>query len=78
MCDGENQQQQEVFAGSVEASSVDELITMLTFTTTLCLSTNTGFGDEWYVDNGALRHMTYNKKIFNMLQEQEGRMCKVG
>jgi hypothetical protein len=28
----------------------------------------------WYVDNGAWRHMTYDKSLFNVFQEQEGGM----
>jgi hypothetical protein len=28
----------------------------------------------WYVDNGASRHMTYDRSLFNRIQEQEGGM----
>jgi hypothetical protein len=38
------------------------------------LSTNVVFGDGWYVNSGALRHMTYGRTIFNKFQEQEGGM----
>jgi len=30
---------------------------------------------RWYVDNGASRHMTYDRKIFSTIQYQEGVMC---
>jgi hypothetical protein len=65
--------QQKQFAGSAEASKVDELASKLetTFSMVSCLSTNTISGVGWYVDNGASRHMTFNKKAFNRLQEQE-------
>jgi hypothetical protein len=35
------------------------------------LSTYTTLGVGWYVNNGALRHMTYDRKIFNKFQEKE-------
>jgi hypothetical protein len=39
-----------------------------------CLSSNTMSSVGWYVDNGALRHMTYDRSLFNRIQEQEGGM----
>jgi hypothetical protein len=52
---------------------VDELASKLetTFSMVSCLSTNTISGVGWYVDSGASKHMTFNKKAFNKLQEQE-------
>lgn len=29
------------------------------------------------MDGGALRHMTYDRKLFSRLQEQEGGICVV-
>jgi hypothetical protein len=37
-----------------------------------CLSFNTVSSVGWYVDSGALRHMTYDKTLFSGLWEQEG------
>jgi hypothetical protein len=37
-------------------------------------STCTVSGIGWYVDIGALRHVTYDKKIFSRFQEEEGGM----
>jgi hypothetical protein len=39
-----------------------------------CLSSNIVSSVGWYVDSGASRHMTYDKKLFSRLQEQEGGM----
>ena len=39
-----------------------------------CLSTNIVSSVGWYVDNGASRHMTFNRPLFNKIQEQEGYM----
>jgi hypothetical protein len=55
---------------------VDDLTTKLDthFSMVSSLSTYTVSGVGWYVDSGASRHMTYDKKIFNRFQEQEGGM----
>jgi hypothetical protein len=57
-------------------SRVDELASQLetTFSMVSCLSSNTVSSVGWYVDSGASRHMTYDRKLFNKLQEQEGGM----
>ena len=39
-----------------------------------CLSSNIVSSVAWYVDNGSLRHMTYDKTLFNKLKNQEGGM----
>lgn len=65
-------QQQQEFAGSVETSTgADELASRLktTFSMVSFLSTYIVFGFTWYVDSGASRHMTFNKKAFNKVQE---------
>jgi len=54
---------------------VNEFTTRLdtTFAMASCLSTNTVSSVRWYADSGASRrHMTYDRKIFNKLKEQEG------
>jgi hypothetical protein len=35
------------------------------------LSTYTSLGVGWYLNNGASRHTTYDRKIFNKFQEKE-------
>lgn len=37
-----------------------------------CLSSNTISIVGWYVDSGALRHMTYDRSLFSRIHEQEG------
>jgi hypothetical protein len=61
-------------AGTI--AGVDELSSQLetTFSMVSCLSSNIVSSVGWYVDNGASRHMTYDKKLFNRFQEQEGGM----
>jgi hypothetical protein len=56
---------------------LDELESKLetAFSMVSCLSTNTVSSVGWYVDSGASRHMTYDRKIFSRFQEQEGGMC---
>jgi hypothetical protein len=39
-----------------------------------CLYSNTMSSVGWYVDSGALRHMKYDKSLFNEIWEQEGGM----
>ena len=39
-----------------------------------CLSTNIVSSVGWYVDNGASRHMTFNRPLFNKIKEQQGYM----
>jgi hypothetical protein len=39
-----------------------------------CLFSNTMFSVGWYVDSGALRHMTHDGSLFNVFQEQNGGM----
>jgi hypothetical protein len=39
------------------------------------LSSNTISSVGYYVDNEASRHMTYDRKLFNGFQEQEGGTC---
>jgi hypothetical protein len=55
---------------------VDELSSKLEihFFMVLCLSSNFVFGVVWYVDSGASKHMTSNKRAFNKLQEHETSM----
>jgi hypothetical protein len=55
---------------------VDELSSKLEthFSMVSCLSSNTMFGVVWYVDSGASKHMTSNKRAFNKLQEHEASM----
>jgi hypothetical protein len=52
---------------------VDELAFRLeiTFSIIWCLSTNTISSVGWYMDNGASKHMTFNKKVICKLQEGE-------
>jgi hypothetical protein len=57
--------QQEVF--TAEASQLEIAFSMIS-----CLSSNTASSVGWYVDSGASRHMTYDRKLFNKFQEQEG------
>jgi hypothetical protein len=38
------------------------------------LSSNIIFIIEWYLDNKASRHMTFERSLFNIFQEQEGGM----
>ena len=39
-----------------------------------CLSSDTMSNVGCYVDNGALRHMTYDRSVFSEIQKQEGGM----
>lgn len=58
-----------------KAPPVDKLtsrLDVITFSMVLCHSTNAISSIGWYVDNGALRHMTYDINNFNMFQEKEG------
>ena len=67
-------QQRKQFARSAEAlGGVDELAPKLKTTLSMvsCLSTNTVSGVGWYVNNGASRHMTFNKKAFSKLPKRE-------
>lgn len=43
-----------------------------------CLSKNIVSGVGWYVENGAFRHMIYDKMIFNKFQEQGGPCVELG
>ena len=43
-----------------------------TFSMGLCLSINTISGVGLYVDNEAYKHMTFNKKTFDKLQDIGG------
>jgi hypothetical protein len=59
---------------SAEAfEKLDELASKLeeTFSKVLCISTNANSRVGWYVDSGASRHVTFNKKSFNTLRQQE-------
>jgi hypothetical protein len=42
-----------------------------TFFMTSCLNSNNVYSLIWYVGSGALRHMTYDKSLFNMIQDLE-------
>jgi hypothetical protein len=67
-----------LFVGSIKPQRVDELTTRIDvkiFSIVLCLSSNTISSVGWYVDNGSLRYMTYDIKVSNMFQEQEGVIC---
>ena len=50
---------------------MDELASSVvkTFSMGLCLSINTIYGVRSYVDNEAYKHMTFNKKAFEKLQD---------
>jgi hypothetical protein len=72
----EGQEQQKQIAGSAETVvGLDELESKLetTFSMVSCLSTNTVSSVGWYVDSGASRHMTYDKKIFKQVSRARGR-----
>jgi hypothetical protein len=65
-------QQQQEFVGSIETIvGADELASRLEtdFSMVLCLSTNIVSAVRWYVDSVASKHMTFNKKAFNRVQE---------
>ena len=55
---------------------VDEMMSQFdtSFSMDSYLSTNIVSSVGWYVDNGASRHMTFNRSLFNKIQEQEGYM----
>ena len=55
---------------------MDELSSKLEthFSMVSCLSSNTMSRVGWYVDSGASKHMTSNKRAFSKLQEQEESM----
>jgi hypothetical protein len=48
---------------------VDELTSQveIAFSMVFCISSNIVSSVGWYVDSGALRHMTYEKKLFSRL-----------
>jgi hypothetical protein len=65
------QQQQKQFVRSAKASArVDELTSKLdaTFSMVSRLSSNIVSSVGWYVENGASKHMIFNKKAFDELR----------
>ena len=56
--------------------AADEMISQFdtSFSMDSCLSTNIVSSVGWHVDNGASRHMMFNRPLFNKIQEQEGYM----
>jgi hypothetical protein len=70
------QQQQQGVCKECRCFGVDDLTAKLDthFAMVSSLSMYTVSGVGWYVDSGASRHMTYDRKIFNRFQEQEGGM----
>jgi hypothetical protein len=63
---GKGKQQREYFSRSVETIvGVDASKFEIPFSMVYCLLVNTIIGVGWYMNNGASRHATFDRKIFN-------------